>query len=157
MKCQATTTTTDSHRAREELSIKIKNTAVTALKEIQSQIARQIDEGHYVAMGSLDLTAAFDVVDINLLMKRINTAGLPSDWTELLEAWLRDRAAFIEVSAHRSMLNDVNIGTVQGSILGQLLFSLFVSPVFGLYNIIAYADDTYTITSARTKKMQFLN
>jgi len=125
---------------------------VTALKEIQSQIARQIDEGHYVAMGSLDLTAAFDVVDINLLMKRIVTSGLPSDWTELLEAWLRDRAAFVEVSSHRSMIYNVNIGTVQGSILGPLLFSLFVSPVFGLYNIIAYADDTYTITSAKTKE-----
>jgi hypothetical protein len=41
---------------------------------------------------------------------------------------------------------------VQGSILGPVLFSLFVSPVFGLYNIIAYADDTYTITSATTKE-----
>jgi hypothetical protein len=125
---------------------------VTALKEIQSQIARKIDEGHYVAMGSLDLSAAFDVVDINLLMKRMITLGLPTDWIELLETWLRDRAAFVEVLGHRSMLYDVNIGTVQGSILGPVLFSLFVSPVFGLYNIIAYADDTYTITSATTKE-----
>jgi hypothetical protein len=125
---------------------------VTALKEIQSQIARKIDEGHYAAMGSLDLSAAFDVVDINLLMKRMITLGLPTDWIELLETWLRDRAAFVEVSGHRSMLYDVNIGTVQGSILGPVLFSLFVSPVFGLYNIIAYADDTYTITSATTKE-----
>jgi hypothetical protein len=125
---------------------------VTALKEIQSQIARKIDEGHYVAMGSLDLSAAFDVVDINLLMKRMITLGLPTDWIELLETWLRDQAAFVEVSGHRSMLYDVNIGTVQGSILGPALFSLFVSPVFGLYNIIAYADDTYTITSATTKE-----
>jgi hypothetical protein len=67
---------------------------VTALMEIQSQIARKIDEGHYVAMGSLDLLAAFDVIDINLLMKRMITLGLPTDWVELLETWLRDRAAF---------------------------------------------------------------
>ena len=125
---------------------------MTALKEIQSQIARKIDEGHYLAMGSLDLSAAFDMVNIYLLMKRMITLGLPTDWIELLETWLRDRAAFVEVSGHRSMLYDVNIGTVQGSILGPVLFSLFVSPVFGLYNIIAYADDTYTITSATTKE-----
>jgi hypothetical protein len=125
---------------------------VTALKEIQSQIARKIDEGQYVAMGSLDLTAAFDVVDIDLLMKRLLTLGLPSDWLDLLGAWLRDRAAFVEVSADRSMLFDVNIGTVQGSILGPVLFSLFIAPVFGLNKIFAYADDTYTITSSRKKQ-----
>jgi hypothetical protein len=85
-------------------------------------------------------------------MKRLTTLGLPSDWLDLLEAWLKDRAAFVEVSADRSMLYDVNIGTVQGSILGPVLFSLFVSPVFGLNNIVAYADDTYTITSSRTKE-----
>jgi hypothetical protein len=49
------------------------------------------------------------------------------------------------------MLYDVSIGRVQGSILGPVLFSLFFSPVFGLNNIVAYADDTYTITSSRTK------
>ena len=110
---------------------------VTALKEIQSHIARKIDEGQYVAMGSLDLTAAFDMVDIDLLMKRLLTLGLPSDWLDLLGAWLRDLAAFVEVSADRSMLYDVNIGTVQGLILGPVLFHLFVSPVFGLNNIVA--------------------
>jgi hypothetical protein len=46
---------------------------VTALKEIQSQIASKIDMGHYVAVGSLDLSAAFDVVNINLLIKRLTT------------------------------------------------------------------------------------
>jgi hypothetical protein len=125
---------------------------VTALKEIQSQIARKIDEGQYVAMGSLDLTAAFDVVNVDLLMKRLIILGLPSDWLDLLGAWLRDRAAFVEVSADRSMLFDVNIGTVQGSILGPVLFSLFIAPVFGLNKIFAYADDTYTITSSRKKQ-----
>ena len=49
------------------------------------------------------------------------------------------------------MLYDINIGTVQGSILGPVLFSLFVSPVFELQNIVAYADDTYTVTSSRSK------
>ena len=124
---------------------------VTALKEIQSQIATKIDQGYYVAMGSLDLSAAFDVVNVDLLIMRLKTFGLPADWIVLLEAWLRDRAAFVEVSVDRSMLYKVNIGTVQGSILGPVLFSLFVSPMFGLNNIVAYADDTYTITSAKEK------
>jgi hypothetical protein len=103
---------------------------VTALKEIQSQIATKIDQGQYVAMGSLDLSAAFDVVNVDLLIQRLNILGLPTDWMSLLELWLRDRAAFVEVSVDQSMLYDINIGTVQGSILGPVLFSLFVCPVF---------------------------
>jgi hypothetical protein len=71
---------------------------------------------------------------------------------ELLAAWLKDRAAFVEVSADCSILYEVNIGTVQGSILGPVLFSLFVSPILEKTNIVAYADDTYTITSAKTKE-----
>ncbi len=59
---------------------------VTALKQIQSQIARSIDQGDYVAMGSLDLSAAFDVVNVELLMKRLTTLGLPTDWLHLLES-----------------------------------------------------------------------
>jgi hypothetical protein len=125
---------------------------VTALKEIQSQIATKIDQGQYVAMGSLDLSAAFDVVNVDLLLTRLTTLGLPSDWMSLLESWLKDRAAFVEVSVDRSMLYDINIGTVQGSILGPVLFSLFVSPVFELRNIVAYADDTYTLTSSVSKE-----
>ena len=77
---------------------------ITALKEIQSQNATKIDEGHYVTMGSLDLTAAFDVVNIDLLIKRLKNLGLPEDWMELLAAWLRDRSAFVEVSVDRSIL-----------------------------------------------------
>jgi hypothetical protein len=125
---------------------------VTALKEIQSQIASKIDMGHYVAVGSLDLSAAFDVVNINLLIKRLTTLGLPSDWVELLETWLRNRAAFVEVGEDRSMLYDINIGTVQGSILGPVLFSLFVAPIFDTNNIVAYADDSYAIATSQTKE-----
>ena len=125
---------------------------VTALKEIQSQIATKIDQGQYVAMGSLDLSAAFDVVNVDLLIKRLTTLGLPTDWVSLLDSWLRERAAFVEISVYRSMLYDINIGTVQGSILGPVLFSLFISPVFELKNVVAYADDTYTMTSSGSKE-----
>jgi hypothetical protein len=47
-------------------------------------------------MGSLDLMVAFDVVDIDLLMQRLKNSGLPTVRMELLEAWLRDQAAFVE-------------------------------------------------------------
>ena len=124
---------------------------VTALKQMQSQIAKGMDQNEYVAVGSLDLSAAFDVVNVDLLLKRLTTLGLPADWLKLLESWLRDRAAFIEISQDRSMLYDINIGTVQGSILGPVLFSLFISPILEHGKMVAYADDSYTIINGKTK------
>ena len=130
---------------------------ITALKEIQSQISQQMDDGNYVAMGSLDLSAAFDVVNIKLLMERLVTMGLPMDWLELLDIWLSDRAAFVEVSSDRSMLYNVDIGTVQGSILGPVLFSLFVSPGLRQNKVISYADDSYAIISDKVKDFAIKN
>jgi hypothetical protein len=57
---------------------KKRKSPLTALKEIQSQIASKI------AVGSLDLSAAFDFVNINLLIKSLTTLGLlPTRWTFL--------------------------------------------------------------------------
>ena len=125
---------------------------ITALKEIQSRIARNIDQNDYVAVGSLDLSAAFDVVNIELLLKRLTTIGLPTDWLTLIESWLRNRAAFVEVLPDRSMLYNIDIGTVQGSILGPVLFSLFISPILQCNKTVAYADDSYTLVSGKEKE-----
>ena len=46
---------------------------------IQSMISRALDEGEFVAMASLDMSSAFDVVDVPLLIKRLQIIGLPND------------------------------------------------------------------------------
>jgi hypothetical protein len=43
----------------------------------------------YVAMSSLDLSAAFDLVNLDLLIKRLRIMGIPDDLLKLLEVWLR--------------------------------------------------------------------
>ena len=51
----------------------------TAGLQLQSMIARALDDDEYVAIASLDLSAAFDVVDVPLLIKRLRVIGLPDD------------------------------------------------------------------------------
>jgi hypothetical protein len=53
-----------------------KSTATISLS-IQSLIARALDDDNYVLMSSLDLSSAFDVVNIGLLLKRLTTEGAP--------------------------------------------------------------------------------
>ena len=66
-----------------------RKSTVTTLKEIQSQIATTIDQGYYVAMGSLDLSAAFNMVNVDLLIMKLKFFGLPADWYKYAHADVR--------------------------------------------------------------------
>jgi len=97
----------------------------------------------YHGIVSLDLSAAFDMVNPDLLVERMKVAGIPNDVTELVEDWLKNRQAFVEVGGESSMLFDVPEGTVQGSVLGPVLFAIFISPLFDKVDASSYADDSY--------------
>ena len=76
-----------------------RNRSTTTLSlQLQSIIARALDEDNYVAMASLDLSAAFDVVNIKLLLKQLRVLGLPDDVVGLLEIWLKNRLFYEQVS-----------------------------------------------------------
>ena len=102
-------------------------------------------------VASLDLSSAFDVVDIKLLIKRLKIFGLPSDVIELIEVWLNDRMYYVSLDGQNSILYDLLLGTVQGSILGPFLYAIFVSPIFDNEFMLAFADDIFVpITSNST-------
>ena len=96
-------------------------------------------------MASLDLSAAFDLVNQSLLMKRLNILGLPKDLVKLIEVWLKDRQFYVEVNGVSSRVYGSNDGTIQGSVLGPVLYAIFVSPIFDLTNLTNFADDNYVI------------
>ena len=58
--------------------------------QLQSLIARALDEDNHALMASIDLSAAFDVVNIDLLMVRLGKIGLPGDVLALIDVWLID-------------------------------------------------------------------
>ena len=95
-------------------------------------ISRAADDKNYVMMASLDLSAAFDLVNIELLLKRLRILGLPKDLIKLIQIWLTDRKFYVEIDGLCSMLLESDTGTVQGSVLGPILYAIFVSPLFDL-------------------------
>ena len=54
-----------------------------------------IDDDEYVAMAGIDLSAAFDIVDVDLLIKILAILGLPSDVIELIKVWLKERYSIV--------------------------------------------------------------
>jgi len=92
-----------------------------AAKQLQATIMRALERDEYTAVASLDLSAAFDVINVELLMKRLKIAGFPQDIIDMLTAWLNNRWAYVEVGESCLEYFCVRNGTVQGSCLGPVL------------------------------------
>jgi exonuclease III len=128
---------------------KAKHSTTTACMTLQSLIARALDGDEYALMATLDLSSAFDVVNVELLLKRLTIMGLPSDMILLISEWLRTRFFYVSLDVGNSSVRHCGVGTVQGSILGPILYALFVSPLFDLAKMTLFADDNYILKSGK--------
>ena len=96
-------------------------------------------------MASIDLSVAFDVINIGLLVKRLNIIGIPSDGISLIETWLSNRLFYFSIDDCSSWPMTSNTGTIQGSILGPVFYAIYVSPLFELQQISNFADDNFVL------------
>ena len=96
-------------------------------------------------MASIGLSAAFDVVSMKLLLKRLDIVDVPTDMVSLIETWLTNRLFYVSIDGEDSCLTASETGTIQGSILGPILYAIFVSTLFDLQKISNYADDNFIV------------
>ena len=130
---------------REQHGFKKGKSTATAGLVIQSIIARALDENNYVVMASVDLSAAFDLVDVELLIGRLKRIGLPDDIVGLIRLWLSSRSFSVVINGKSSVLVNLPCGVIQGSILGPILYAIFVSPLFDISRLTNFADDNFIL------------
>ena len=123
------------------------HSAETALLCIHNDVAQSIDSRRSVLLVLLDLTAAFDTIDHNILMRRLHGYGLWGDVHAWLTSYLRNRTNVVRVKSGLSQLNTITTGVPQGSVLGPILFNAYVAPLAKLLQQRnmqhhMYADDT---------------
>jgi hypothetical protein len=85
-----------------------------------------------LAVASLDLSSAFYLVDTNLLIKQLKFVGLLFDVIKLMKAWLKNTSSYVSTDDANFTLFDLLLGTVQRSILGPILYAIFVSTLFDM-------------------------
>ena len=120
----------------------------TALLRITDNVLRAIDNKRATILVELDLSAAFDMIDHQLLIRRLELSyGVSGTALDLMNSYLHGRSQVINVNGQCSPSAQCVIGVPQGSVLGPLLFSAFISPIANVTRSFGveqhqYADDT---------------
>ena len=120
----------------------------TALITIYDRWVRSASQGKLSGAVLLDLSAAFDLVDHHLLLQKLRIYGLQKDCLDWLTSYLGGRYQAVWIDHQLSDFLNCDVGVPQGSILGPLLFLLYLNDLPEILESQAdsYADDT-TLTA----------
>lgn len=106
-------------------------------------------ENHEKVLGLyLDLKKAFDTVNINVLFKKLFHIGIRGDLLKIIKSYFHQRLQQVEVQGHVSQQSIIKLGVPQGSILGPLLFIIYINDLPYISNVAKFylfADDTAII------------
>ncbi len=105
----------------------------------------------------LDLSKAFDTLDHTILLEKWNYYGINGAALKLMERYLTNHTQYVEINYVKSDTLKIMTGVPQGSILGPLLFIIYMNDIAHgskIFDFIIYADD---ITLSSTLKIIFRN
>ena len=122
-----------------------KHSTIHTLIDITETIREAIEKNDVACGVFVDLQKAFDTVNHEILLSKLNyygIRGVPQKW---FQSYLSNRFQFVNINGTNSTIKPINIGVPQGSILGPLLFLIYIND---LHRCIKYsktyhfADDT---------------
>lgn len=122
----------------------------TACTELLNKILMDIDSKNIVSGLFLDLSKAFDCVNHDILLTKMYISGIRGLPLQLFRNYLMNRKQFVIVNNVNSNILDIDIGVPQGSVLGPLLFLMYINDVYKLplgNQIFLFADDSALFAS----------
>jgi hypothetical protein len=134
----------------------------TALLRITTDLLKATDDGLVSALVLLDLSAAFDTIDHQLLVDRLSsTFGIHDTALSWFQNYLQDRSQTVTTDSLSSQPVHVRFGVPQGSVLGPVLFTLYTQPLSSVIerhglNYNSFADDTQLQNSAKPEDVDQL-
>jgi len=126
-----------------------KHSTTTCLLDLQNYVTDQLDKKMNVLCYTVDLSAAFDMLRKDIFLK-LHHKKIPDYLLWSLGDFLTDRSFYVEHNGKTSSIENLSVGCVQGSVLGPVLFNMYlhdIQTVLGDAAIFTYADDSYVCIS----------
>ena len=125
------------------------------------EITKALDEESYAISIFLDLSGAFDRVNSSILLSKLGVYGIQVIENQLLRSYFMKRKQKVFVNGIESDFMEVNSGVPQGSILGLVLFLVYVNDIdiviaTNYFSIRLFANDTSLTVTGKDLHIDFL-
>ena len=123
-----------------------------ALHNMLNPIYEALNNKNIAIAVFLDLSKAFDSINHNILLKKLEHYGIRNKELSFFKSYLSDRFQYVCCNDTCSNLLPMSMGVPQGSVLGPLLFIIFINDFFNCHYLdtTLFADDSTITTSAKT-------
>ena len=135
-----------------------KKSTYMAIASVVDEISLAIDNKKYSIGVFIDLCKAFDTVNHDILLKKLEMYGIRGLPLCILKSYLLNRTQFVDIDGIKSSPRHIACGVPQGSILGPLLFLIYVDDMqycSKLLKFVLFADDTNLFSSSSSMDMLF--